>query len=173
MKRELILLGSVGLGAGLMYWLDPARGRHRRARTRAQLLATRHRVGDLMADASRELHDVRLPRQYRAQLMSPFRRQHEPTVSNAVLLTLGGLGVSVVLGLLAKSRYTTLRSRDGATETALQSVCDWACGVWDGVSTWFRPEIKAQNATDQTPEREHEVTMMGVEAESTKEVESQ
>jgi len=191
MKRELFLLGGLGLGAGMMYWLDPAHGRHRRARTRAQLLSTRHLVGDLMADASRESHDLRLPRRYRAQLspfrrqrqhqllspfrrqrqhqlLSPFRRQRQHTVSDAVLLTLGVLGLSALLSWMAKSRYTTLRSREGASETVLQSVCDWACGVWDGVSTWFRPEVKAPNATDRPYEREHEVTMMGVEAESTK-----
>ena len=174
MKRDLLLLGGIGLGAGLMYWLDPDRGRHRRSRTRAQLLSTRHRVGDFMTDAGRELHALHLPRQYRAQLMSPFRRQHERTVSDTVLFTLGGLGVSVALGWLAKSRYETLRSRNGATETVLQSVCDWACGVWDGVSMWFRPEGGDRNAPHQTHEREHEVTMMGVEAESTKDkVESQ
>jgi hypothetical protein len=173
MKRELFLLGGIGLGAGMMYWLDPAHGRHRRARTRAQLMSTRHLVGDLMADASRELHDLRLPRRYRAQLLSPFSRQRRHTVSDALLLTLGVLGLSALLSWMAWSRYTTLRSREGASETVLQSVCDWACGVWDGVSTWFRPEVKAPNATDRPYEREHEVTMMGVEAESTKGLENQ
>jgi hypothetical protein len=173
MKRELFLLGGIGLGAGLMYWLDPARGRHRRARTRAQLLSGRHLVGDLMADASRELHELRWPRRYRAQLVSPVRRQRQRMGSDAVLLTLGVLGLSAILSWMAKSRYTTLRSGEAASETTLQSVCDWACGVWDGVNTWFRPEAKALNSTDRTYEREHEVTMMGVEAESTKEAESQ
>jgi hypothetical protein len=172
MKRELFLLGGMGVGAGLMYWLDPTRGRQRRARTRAQLLSTRHLVGDLMSDASRGLHDLRLPQRYRPQLTSPFRRQRQPIVSDAVLLTWGGLSLCVLLSWMARSRYTTLRSRGATKETMLQSIGDWACGVWDGVGTWFQPKIRASKASEQTSEREHEVTMMGDEAESTKDVES-
>ena len=157
----------------MMYWLDPAHGRDRRARARTQLLSSRHLVGDLMAEASRKSHDLRLPRRYRDQLRFPFLRQRQHTVSDAVLLTLGVLGLSALLSWMAKSRYMTLRSREGASETMLQSACDWACGVWDGVSTWFRPEVKAPNVTDRPYEREHEVTMMGDEAESTKDLENQ
>jgi hypothetical protein len=173
MKRELFLLGGVGVGAGLMYWLDPARGRQRRARTRAQLLSTRHLVGDLMSDASRGLHDLRLPQRHRLQWTSPFRRQqHRPIVSDAVLLTVGILSLSALLSWMARSRDTTLRSRGATNETMLQSIGDWACGVWDGVSTWLQPKTRASKASEQTYEREHEFTMMGDEAESTKDVES-
>jgi hypothetical protein len=173
MKRELFLLGGIGVGAGLMYWLDPARGRQRRARTRAQLLSTRHLVGDWMSDANRGLHDLRLPQRYRLQLTSPFRRPRRPIVSDAVLLAVGVLSVSALLSWMARSRYTTLRSRGATNGTMLQSIGDWACGVWDGVSTWFQPKIGASKASEQTYEREHELTMMGDEAESTRDVESQ
>jgi hypothetical protein len=172
MKREMFLLGGIGVGAGLMYWLDPDRGRQRRARTRSQLLSTRHFVGDLMGDASRELHDLRLPQRYRIQLPSPFRRRRQPIVSDAVLLTVGVLSVSALLSWMARSRYTTLRSRGATNAPMWQSIGDWACGVWDGVSTWFQPKGRASEASEQTYEREHELTMMGEEAESTKDVET-
>jgi len=105
--------------------------------------------------------------------MSPFRRQRRHTGSDVVLLVLGGLGLSAALAWMVRSRNSTAQSGESAGETALQAVCDWACGAWDGVRTWFRPEVEATHATQQPVEREHEVTMMGVEAESTKEVEAQ
>lgn len=173
MKRELYWLGGIGLGAGLMYWCDPDRGRHRRARTRAQLLSARHQVGDLMTHVTPDLPPLHLPQHYRTQLMSPFRRQPRHTGPDVVLLVLGGLGLSAALAWVVWSRNPTSPSGESAGETKLQAVCDWACGVWDGVRTWFRPEVEATHATQQPAEREHEVTMMGVEAESTKEVGAQ
>lgn len=172
MKRELFWLGGIGLGAGFMYWFDPAHGRQRRARTRAQLLSARHRAEDLMSDATPDLHNLHLPQPYRAPRMSPFRRQRQHRGLDAILLALGGLGLSAALTCIARSRHTISHSGEPASGTTLQSVYDWACGVWDGVCTWFRPEVEAPNAANRPYEREHEVTMMGVEAESTKAVES-
>jgi len=126
-----------------------------------------------MSDASRGFHDLRLPQRYRLQLTSPFRRQRRPVVSDAVLLTVGVLSLSALLSWMARSRYMALRSRDATNETMLQSLGDWSCGVWDGVRTWLQPKIRDAKASEQTYEREHELTMMGDEAESTKEVESQ
>jgi hypothetical protein len=105
-------------------------------------------------------------------LTSAFGWQRQPMFSVAVLLTWGGLFLCVLFRCLGWSRYTTLRSRGATKETMLQSIGDWACGVWDGVGTWFQPKIRASKASEQTSEREHEVTMMGDEAESTKDVES-
>lgn len=196
MKRELYWLGGIGLGAGLMYWFDPARGRHRRARTRAQLLSARHHVGDLMADATPDLHNLprphlpHLPRRYRGQLMSPFQRQRQrqqrywgqlmspfqrqrqPRSSDVVLLALGGLGVIAALAWMVQSRNYASPSGKPISEAPLQAIGDWACGAWDGIRTWFRPSDEVSNATSQPHEREHEMTMMGNEAESTRDAES-
>lgn len=195
MKRELYWLGGIGLGAGLMYWFDPDRGRHRRTHTRAQLLSARHRVENLMADATPDWRHLHLPRQYQTRLMQPFQRQRQRQSMgvDVVLLALGGLGVSAALAWMVKSRNPSSRSGEAANEAPLQAIGDaeivpvrrddfeaplqaigdWACGAWDGIRTWFRPT--AEGTTSPTPsyEREHEVTMMGVEAESTKDAERQ
>jgi uncharacterized membrane protein len=55
MRKELIALGAAGLGAGLMYLLDPESGRKRRARLNDQLLATARRTQAALAVAGRDL----------------------------------------------------------------------------------------------------------------------
>jgi len=47
MNRTLLLLGGFGLGAGIMYVLDPDRGKRRRALMRAQMQAYRRWTDDL------------------------------------------------------------------------------------------------------------------------------
>jgi hypothetical protein len=175
MKRELYWLGGIGLGAGLMYWFDPDRGRHRRTHTRAQLLSARHRVENLVADATPDWRHLHLPRQYQSRLMQPFQRQRQrqPMGVDTVLLALGGLGVSAALAWMVRSRNPSSRSGEAASEAPLQAIGDWACGAWDGIRTWFRPTIEATNPTAPSYERDREVTMMGVEAESTKDAERQ
>jgi hypothetical protein len=44
MDRTLRLLGGIGLGAGLMYFLDPRQGRHRRGRVRDRLVHLAHKA---------------------------------------------------------------------------------------------------------------------------------
>ncbi len=46
MDRALRLLGGIGLGAGLMYFLDPRQGRHRRALVRDRLVHLAHEARD-------------------------------------------------------------------------------------------------------------------------------
>ena len=48
-------LALVGLGAGLMYFLDPDRGRRRRALVRDQLVHTLHEIDDAVGVVSRDL----------------------------------------------------------------------------------------------------------------------
>src|SRR3982751_2031372 len=56
MNRELTLLaGGIGLGAALMYLLDPDRGRRRRALVRDQLASVANKTPDAMATTARDL----------------------------------------------------------------------------------------------------------------------
>jgi uncharacterized membrane protein len=55
MKRNDRLLEGVLLGAGLMYFLDPDRGRRRRAMVRDQLVHLSHKLEDGMGAAGRDL----------------------------------------------------------------------------------------------------------------------
>ena len=57
MNRGLTLLGGIGIGAALMYVLDPDRGRRRRALTRDKLTRTAHKLGDGLGKASRDLRN--------------------------------------------------------------------------------------------------------------------
>ena len=49
------VIGGLGVGAGLMYFLDPHRGRRRRALLRDQLVAGVHTLGDAIDTTSRDL----------------------------------------------------------------------------------------------------------------------
>jgi hypothetical protein len=50
-----ILLGGLGLGAALMYVLDPERGKRRRAIARDKALSGAHKAGDRLAARSRDV----------------------------------------------------------------------------------------------------------------------
>ena len=50
-----ILVGGLGLGAALMYVLDPDRGKRRRALVRDKALSGAHKAGDRLAARSRDL----------------------------------------------------------------------------------------------------------------------
>jgi hypothetical protein len=59
MKRTLELLGGVGLGAGLMYFLDSVSGRRRRALVRDQMVSALSRSDDVVTCVARDLsHQV-------------------------------------------------------------------------------------------------------------------
>lgn len=53
-KRGVYLLGGMGVGAGLMYWLDPDRGRRRRAMARDELVRVVHDAGDALDQGLRD-----------------------------------------------------------------------------------------------------------------------
>ena len=55
LAKGLLLLGGIGLGAGLMYMLDPDKGRRRRALVRDQLTRASNRASKALGRTSRDL----------------------------------------------------------------------------------------------------------------------
>jgi hypothetical protein len=55
MNKALALLGGVGIGVGLMYLLDPDRGRGRRAVVKDKALSAVNKTGDALGAKSRDL----------------------------------------------------------------------------------------------------------------------
>jgi len=55
MGKALSLMSGLGLGAGLMYLLDPDRGKRRRALARDQIVHQWHAAGDAIATSARDL----------------------------------------------------------------------------------------------------------------------
>jgi uncharacterized membrane protein len=55
MNKGLTLAGSLGIGAGLMYLLDPDRGRRRRALLRDQAVHAWHKTGDALSVTAEDL----------------------------------------------------------------------------------------------------------------------
>jgi hypothetical protein len=56
-RHSLSWVGPFGLGALLMYFLDPSRGRRRRARLSARGMSTARRAGQRTADVARDLRN--------------------------------------------------------------------------------------------------------------------
>lgn len=55
MNNKLAFISSIGLGAGLMYLLDPDKGRRRRAIARDKLVSTARKAGEAAGTTSRDL----------------------------------------------------------------------------------------------------------------------
>lgn len=55
MMNRITWIGGLGLGAGLMYWMDPDRGRRRRAIAKDQIVRQMHRAGNGMEVAARDI----------------------------------------------------------------------------------------------------------------------
>src|ERR1700674_2514577 len=53
--KAAALLSGIGIGAGLMYLLDPERGRQRRAIARDKAVALANKTGDAVARRSRDI----------------------------------------------------------------------------------------------------------------------
>jgi uncharacterized membrane protein len=56
-RQGLAALGGLGVGAGLMYMLDPDRGRRRRAMARDQIVQALHETGDALDAGIRDLNN--------------------------------------------------------------------------------------------------------------------
>lgn len=97
MNRTLLLMSGFGLGAGLMYMLDPEGGGRRRTRAQAQLAAYRHRTNDFFDDATHTIG--RQTRDLLPQVRLPFRHQ-QPGVGEMLLARVEQIGVSRSLCML-------------------------------------------------------------------------
>jgi hypothetical protein len=108
MMQTLWMLGGLGLGAGLMYLLDPEKGAGRRDRVRGYVEDYGHQTGVLLDDTRRSLG--RQAQTVLATRRMPFRHQPEPgerlhTRAEALglplgLSILGCVGLGVGLGYL-------------------------------------------------------------------------
>jgi hypothetical protein len=57
MREELTLVGGIGIGAALMYMLDPDRGNRRRALVRDKLVSAAHKTSDGLGATARDLRN--------------------------------------------------------------------------------------------------------------------
>lgn len=57
MNRTIALLTGAGLGAGLMYFLDPKRGRQRRVRIRDKMIRATHQMQDARDRVARDVRN--------------------------------------------------------------------------------------------------------------------
>lgn len=114
MRKVLLLVSGLGLGAGLMYMLDPDRGRRRRVLARRQVASYRHWTDHLLDQTRRTLgqQSHTLGRQARGLLEQVRRRtplrperwpgatwlgRTEPKANTPNLLMLGCMGLGVGL----------------------------------------------------------------------------
>src|SRR5918996_1274455 len=81
MNRQLALLGGIGLGATLMYLVDPDRGKRRRARMRDKLSSVTHKAPDAISATARDISNRM--RGLAAQAASTFSSEN---VSDEVLV---------------------------------------------------------------------------------------
>jgi osmotically-inducible protein OsmY len=100
MNRTALLIGGLGLGAGLIYMLDPERGERRRAMARAQLERYRRQTDDLWDHTTRSLS--RQAREFlaRAPLARRYRRPGPGELLLARVEQLGLLKGMLILGCM-------------------------------------------------------------------------
>jgi hypothetical protein len=94
--QSLWLFGGLGLGAGLMYLLDPEKGTERRDVVRGHAVDYGRQTGDFLDDTRRTLG-----RQAQAVLTRtrlPFRRQ--PSLGQRLLMQAEEMGLPLGLGIL-------------------------------------------------------------------------
>ena len=94
--QTLWLLGGLGLGAGLMYLMDPEKGAERRDVVRGHMRDYGRETGDLFDDTRRTLG--RQAQAVLARTRVPVRRQ--PGLGERLLTQAEGMGLPLGLGLL-------------------------------------------------------------------------
>jgi hypothetical protein len=94
--QTMWLLGGLGLGAGLMYLLDPKQGEERRDLVRGSLGDYGHQTGNFLGDTGRTLG--RQAQAVRAMTRGPFRRQ--PGLGERLLTQAEQLGMTTGIVLV-------------------------------------------------------------------------
>jgi len=138
--KTLWLLGGLGLGAGLMYLLDPETGERRRDVVRGQLAAYGRQTEDLLDDTSRTLS--RQAQAFLAKAPVPFRPQ--PELGERLLTQTEHLGMSLGLFLLGcvglgAGLVYMLEPHEGPQRRAL--LRDKARAYWHKTDTFLRSAV--------------------------------
>lgn len=146
MKRGFLLLGGLGVGAGLAYLLDPDQGRRRRSHVRANVWRARHRAADFldhhtdtMWGQSRGVLDsaqTMLPTLYKMGARRLHRRGR-PVPADTGLLLLGGLGLGASILLLLGAQKASQAVTSSRSNTLTQ-VRDWARGFMTETGKRYR-----------------------------------
>ena len=125
MNKTTLLIGGLGLGAGLIYMLDPERGERRRAMARTQLERYRRQTDDLWDHTTRSLgHQARtlfartpLARRYRTPGSGELllaRVEQLGILKGILMLGCTGLGAGVMYVLdprLGRRRRALIRDK--------------------------------------------------------------
>lgn len=129
--QTMWLLGGLGLGAGLMYLLDPKQGEERRTLVRGYVGDYGHQAGDFLGDTGRTLG--RQAQAVFATTRRPFRRQPglgerllaqaEQLGTTTGMVLVGCLGLGVGLGYL----------------WACQGRPEQRARLWEKVRTYWHP----------------------------------
>jgi osmotically-inducible protein OsmY len=81
MGSQMTFLAGVGVGAGLMYMLDPDRGNRRRALVRDQIVSARHRADDRVTGLAKDVQN-----RAKGTVAETVARIREDEVSDEVLV---------------------------------------------------------------------------------------
>jgi hypothetical protein len=125
MNKTALLIGGLGLGAGLIYMLDPARGERRRTMAWAQLERYRRQTDDLWDHTTRSLGRQARELLTRAPLARRYRRpgpgelllaraEQMGILKGILMLGCTGLGASVMYVLdprLGRRRRALVRNK--------------------------------------------------------------
>ena len=146
MKKGLMLIGSIGLGAGLMYLFDPTHGKQHRTRARTGALLARYRMEDILDGTAQAMRHgvhratagsppwpvrVAIPR--RMRMVSRRRRPRKQ--SDRALLLLACLGLGTVAISLVRAAASSRQTTSHVATTTLRDVYDWVCGMMTGSRT--------------------------------------
>jgi hypothetical protein len=142
MHRAISLLAGAGLGAGLMYMLDPRMGRRRRALVRDKMVSMAHEAGDAAEMIGRDMKnrarglasgDWSVLAGGKRALANPLRGGWSP--SGRALMT--GIGTGLFAYGLTRSAPTACilgtigiaLAAEGVTNAGLRDISDAACSV--------------------------------------------
>jgi uncharacterized membrane protein len=126
MNRGLTLLGAAGLGAGLMYFLDPVLGRRRRALVRDQAVSALAHADDLVGKTGRDLANRAAG--FAAETSARFRDQSD--ASDTVLADRARAAIGRVCSHPSSVDVTV---RDGRVTLSGPILADEVSGVFRAV----------------------------------------